>query len=72
MSISFISNSRLVAGNVCIDSMSEPQAESNKVGVYLGNTWIYRTPFYLDTTKLVNPHIIVLGMSGSGKKVFSV
>ena len=70
MSISFISNSRLVAGNVCIDSMSEPQAESNKVGVYLGNTWIYRTPFYLDTTKLVNPHIIVLGMSGSGKTYF--
>ena len=70
MSANFMSNSRLVAGNICMDTMSEPQAGQSKTGIYIGNTRIYRTPFCLDAAKLVNPHLVVLGMSGSGKTYF--
>ena len=70
MSISFVSNSRLVGSNICMEGMSEPQPEPGESGVYMGKTRIYRAPFYLDTDRLVNPHIVVLGMSGSGKTYF--
>jgi hypothetical protein len=70
MSISFVSNSHAVSGNTCISAMSEPPTEPGKRGIYLGKTRIYRTPFYLDPSGLINPHMIILGMSGSGKTYF--
>jgi hypothetical protein len=70
MSVSFVSNSKLVSENLCAEAMSEPLAEPGKNGIYMGKTRIYRMPFYLDTGRLINPHLVVLGMSGSGKTYF--
>ncbi len=60
------SNSRDLARLFYTEMMSEP-VSNHESGVYIGRSGIYRLPFYLDTGALVNPHITVVGMSGSGK-----
>jgi hypothetical protein len=60
------SNSKSIAGAICLYKMSEP-ASSEPHGIYLGKTMIYGLPFYLDHTSLINPHMAIIGMSGSGK-----
>jgi hypothetical protein len=54
---------------MCVIRSSEP-ATGECDGVYMGRTHIYRTPFFIDRSKLINPHISVLGMTGSGKTYF--
>ena len=39
-------------------------------GVYIGKTQIYKRPFFLDTSALLNPHLTAIGMTGSGKTYF--
>ena len=63
------SNARYASTMMCMEGMSEPALEDCS-GVYLGRTGIYRTPFFLDARRLLNPHIAVLGMSGAGKTYF--
>ena len=46
--------------------MSEPLTEPAN-GVYLGRTRIYKLPFFMDVNALLNPHMTIIGMSGSGK-----
>lgn len=36
-------------------------------GVYIGKTRFLRTPVFWDPHKLINPHIAILGITGSGK-----
>lgn len=38
--------------------------------VYIGKTKLLRTPFFWNPKKLVNPHICVVGITGSGKSYF--
>ncbi|MGI0134707.1 MAG: ATP-binding protein [Candidatus Micrarchaeaceae archaeon] len=61
-----LSNSRTASASICLSRMSEPVSVPHN-GVYLGRTSVYRTPFMLDTELMVNPHISVIGTSGSGK-----
>jgi hypothetical protein len=49
--------------------MSEPVTKSTN-GIYLGKTMAYKLPFYLDRSVLINPHMAIIGMSGSGKSYF--
>ncbi len=63
------SNAKYASTMMCMDGMSEPSLEDGS-GVYLGRTKVYRTPFFLNVHKLLNPHIAVLGMSGAGKTYF--
>jgi hypothetical protein len=63
------SNAKYASTMMCMGSMSEPSLEDCS-GIYLGRTSIYRTPFFLDVRRLLNPHIAVLGMSGAGKTYF--
>jgi hypothetical protein len=37
--------------------------------IYIGKTHELSVPFYWDPSKLLNPHICVAGMTGSGKSV---
>ena len=60
------SNSRAVAGAIALYKMSEPVSASAS-GIYLGKTMVYKLPFYLDTTDLINPHMAIIGTSGAGK-----
>ncbi len=39
-------------------------------GIYLGRTDTLRTPVYWDFKRLANPHVAVMGMTGSGKSYF--
>ena len=60
--------SREAAAYCRVIGMSEDAcAESAEQGVYIGKTRIYKIPFVLDLDMLVNPHISVAGMTGSGK-----
>lgn len=61
-----ISNSKMVASNVCCFKMSEPELTKTS-GVYLGKTATYKIPILLDLDDLLNPHIAIVGMTGSGK-----
>jgi DNA helicase HerA-like ATPase len=36
-------------------------------GVYIGRTRFLRTPVFWDPSKMINPHIAVIGITGSGK-----
>ncbi|MEM3482607.1 MAG: type IV secretory system conjugative DNA transfer family protein [Candidatus Micrarchaeaceae archaeon] len=41
--------------------------ESSKSGVYIGNSEEGHMPIFLEFSMLVNPHVFVCGMTGSGK-----
>ncbi len=49
----------------------EPRKElllsSPSQGVYIGKTRFLRTPVFWDPNKLINPHIAIMGITGSGK-----
>lgn len=62
-----LSNSEAASKSLCFVHDSEPVQES---GVYIGKTNIYKRPFFLETGDLLNPHIIAVGMTGSGKTYF--
>ncbi|MFH0738132.1 MAG: DUF87 domain-containing protein, partial [Candidatus Micrarchaeota archaeon] len=36
-------------------------------GVYIGKTRFLRTPVFWNPAKLINPHIAIIGITGSGK-----
>ncbi len=63
------SNAQRTSMLICPEGASEPCFE-NTAGIYLGMTAIYGTPFFLDSRRLLNPHVAALGMSGSGKSYF--
>lgn len=52
----------------------EPPAElllsSSESGLYLGRSKLMAVPVYWDFRKLTNPHLAVVGMTGSGKSYF--
>ena len=60
-------NSSVACRFPCAVRMSEEPALGSRNGVYVGRTMVYGIPFMLDLEELVNPHVSVLGMTGSGK-----
>lgn len=60
------SNSKAVARTIALYEMSEPVSTTTD-GIYLGKTMVYRLPFYLDNSNLINPHMAIIGTSGAGK-----
>lgn len=52
---------------LCIAIFAQSEPPISSAGVYIGDTLMYRTPFFLELEKLVNPHISIIGMTGSGK-----
>lgn len=59
-------NSAVTSKIMPICGMSEPNEFSND-GIYIGKTMIYKLPFFLDKKAEINPHITIIGMTGSGK-----
>lgn len=60
------SDSRSISKAIGVYRMSEPVPNSIE-GIYIGKTMVYKVPFYLDSFSLINPHMAIIGMSGSGK-----
>ncbi|MCL5430446.1 MAG: DUF87 domain-containing protein [Candidatus Marsarchaeota archaeon] len=69
MGIHSLSNSMHAISNISIINVDEPEPKED-TGVYIGKTMVYRIPFFLDSSLLVNPHISIIGMTGSGKTYF--
>ena len=46
---------------------AETSIESSHNGIFIGVSRIYSMPFFLDPERLMNPHIFITGMTGSGK-----
>ncbi len=67
-----MSNSEYLSKHLRIFSMSEPHPDYQYLmhSIYIGKTAIYKTPFFLDLNSAVNPHLVAVGMSGSGKTFF--
>jgi len=64
-----LSNSSAASKKIVLLEMSEPFCSSEK-GVFVGRTRLYRTPFLLDHDALLNRHMAIVGMTGSGKTYF--
>jgi DNA helicase HerA-like ATPase len=64
-----ISNSINAAKLLTVFMASEPAPEDDDItdGIYVGKTLVYNLPFFLNNSKLINPHISIVGMTGSGK-----
>ncbi len=63
-----ISNSKIAGSKIAFLAMSEPR--SSLSGVLVGQTSVYGSHFFLDSTALLNRHLAVIGMTGSGKTYF--
>ena len=61
-----ISNTSALSMHMGLFPMSEPKSAFLE-GMYIGRTANYRQPFFLNVSDLLNPHMAVVGMSGSGK-----
>ncbi|MFH1785356.1 MAG: DUF87 domain-containing protein [Candidatus Micrarchaeota archaeon] len=63
--------SKEVARKMILVHPPEPRKElllsTPSHGVYIGKTRFLRTPVFWDPSKLINPHIAVIGITGSGK-----
>ncbi|VVC04270.1 DNA import protein CedB [Candidatus Bilamarchaeum dharawalense] len=63
--------SKEVARKMILVHPPEPRKDlllaSPSHGVYIGKTRFLRTPVFWDPSKLINPHIAVIGITGSGK-----
>lgn len=62
-----LSNSRTASLSVCLEAMSESVRIYSGKGIYIGRTSIYKMPFLFDADAMLNPHVSVIGTSGSGK-----
>ena len=60
-------NSKTAAAYCNVIGQSEPQPGTRPNGVYMGKTKVYKLPFFLDGDVLINPHVSVIGTTGSGK-----
>ncbi len=69
MKIYKISNSLIASKLIHITNPSE-HAVIRAEGIFIGFTKYYTLPLFLDLNALINPHISVIGMSGSGKTYF--
>ncbi|MGC8648748.1 MAG: ATP-binding protein [Candidatus Micrarchaeia archaeon] len=69
MKVNELSNNQKASRMISIFNQSEPLT-SNAKGIYIGKTKLYNLPFFLDPDELMNPHIAVIGTTGSGKSYF--
>ena len=62
-------------GLIHIPVIAEPSIEQatncSKDGVFIGNSYHYNIPIFLDFGELLNPHILICGMTGGGKTYFA-
>ncbi|MGC8572062.1 MAG: ATP-binding protein [Candidatus Micrarchaeia archaeon] len=66
-----ISNNNEASKYISIFGQSEPVIDENsEKGIYIGRTALYNSPFFLDHSMLMNPHICAIGTTGSGKSYF--
>lgn len=70
MNLTYLSNSKSAVNGISVFSPSEKDNISKTNGLYLGRTSCYKMPFFLNTSELLNPHITIIGMTGSGKTYF--
>lgn len=63
--------SKEIARKMILVHPPEPRKElllsAPSQGVYIGKTRFLRTPVFWDPAKLINPHIAIIGITGSGK-----
>ncbi len=58
---------RLMAVPARREQSGEAAAAAAENGILIGASGAYSMPFFLDTSALMNPHIFITGMTGSGK-----
>lgn len=67
MTLARLSNSETASRAMRVVGQSERTVNTGPNGIYIGKTEMYALPVFLDQSTLVNPHVAVLGMTGSGK-----
>ena len=64
-----VASTARIAGLFALPLMSEPVPRIAERGahIYIGVTKVYKLPVFLDMDSLVNPHIAIVGATGTGK-----
>src|SRR5271168_3109600 len=66
-----ILNSKSISQLMYLPKVDEPDlnslSEISGLKIFVGNSYNYSMPVILDFNKLLNPHILIVGMTGSGK-----
>ncbi|MFH1221982.1 MAG: DUF87 domain-containing protein [Candidatus Micrarchaeota archaeon] len=73
LSINKVSNREITKRNILVHPPEPPMEvlfADPLDGVYVGRTRIFNAPFYWNHNTVANPHIAVVGISGSGKSYF--
>ncbi len=68
-------NSQFVSGFVCLPCSPEPDAKTAESGsysgVFAGISARLSMPVFIDYDEAINPHVLICGMTGSGKTFFA-
>ncbi len=62
-----LSNAAEAAEKMPVFGPIEPLEDYENKGIYIGKGLIYKSPIIIRFDKLINPHVAIIGMSGSGK-----
>lgn len=64
-------NSNVISHLIYLPKVDEPDSsiisDIQNFRVFVGNSQLYSMPVMIDFNKLLNPHILIVGMTGSGK-----
>jgi hypothetical protein len=64
-------SSSTIAELIYMPRVEEPSLKTLKdthlPGVFIGKSYVYSVPVLINFSKLINPHILTIGMTGSGK-----
>lgn len=73
LKISFVNNTEVSKRNILIMPPEPPMKflfNDPSNSIYIGRTKIFNVPFYWTPDVVANPHIVVVGVTGSGKSYF--
>jgi len=73
LQVSFVNNSEVSRRNILIMPPEPPMEylfNDPSNSIYIGRTKIFNVPFYWTPQVVANPHIVVVGVTGSGKSYF--
>lgn len=73
LKLSKLSNKNIASRNILVHPPEPPieiLADNPTNSIYIGRTQIFNAPFYWNYKNVANPHIAIVGITGSGKSYF--
>jgi len=71
MVIDSVNTSKMIAFPISSEPTVEETLKKSESGVFIGNSIHHNMPVFMNPSNLINPHILIAGMTGSGKTFFA-